>query len=528
MSDWIGYKWLAERYDITTVQPLLVESRVGSSRRTTCGDPSTQEIYTPNMRPADTLASHLTFALKHEGTHLEFLARLFSRVPSVEFANWVNRERTGQYARRIGFLWEWWSGCELPGVSAVTSGNYVEAIDSNDYLSCTQPSNNARWRVRDNLPGNRFFCPTVRRTKAIIEAASYDCAKQLNALQAQYGTDVLMRSAVWLTIKESRASFLIEHEEKQVDRIQRFAAVMERRCGEHRNPLDRAALAELQREVIGDKSTLTHFGVRKSPVFVGETAAHQQVVHYIAPHWTALDDMLRGMESFLERTRGASAIARAAVTSFGFVYLHPLVDGNGRLHRFLINDMLRRDNAVPKPFILPVSAAITNKPQDRARYDTVLSVFSKPFMERYRERYAFEPSLREHEDKVASDFVFADYADAAFAWRYLDLTQHVEYLAELIDVTIRQEMREEAHLLRSWDHARDGIKEIMDGPDRDLDRIIRAVRGHGGKISNRLAKEFVVLADVQVANRVTEVIAAAFDPGEGTDGYEFRNGSRHG
>lgn len=33
----------------------------------------------------------------------------------------------------------------------------------------------------------------------------------------------------------------------------------------------------------------------------------------------------------------------SAVASFGFVYIHPLADGNGRVHRFLINDVLRRD-----------------------------------------------------------------------------------------------------------------------------------------------------------------------------------------
>lgn len=510
MGDWIGHRWLAERYGVVAVQFPHIESRIGPSRRTVLDNGITREVYTAVMRPADSLPAHLTFALKHEGVHLEFLARLFTRVPEAEIVAWVNRERTGQYARRAGFLWEWLNGRELPGVAAVTGGNYVEAIDPEMYLVSGTPTNNTRWRVRDNLPGTREFCPTVRRTPQVRAAEHYDCAAQLDALQTEYGADILMRSASWLSVKESRASFLIEHEQNKKDRIQRFAALMERRCGEFANPLDRETLTELQREVIGDKSTLSHFGLRKSPVFVGETAGYQEVVHYVAPHWNELGGLLKGMEAVIERTNNASPIVRAAVVSFGFVYIHPLADANGRIHRFLINDILRRDGAVPRPFILPVSATITDNARDRAQYDAVLESFSKPFMARYNEIYEFEQLVRKYEDGISSNFVFTGYDDALAAWRYLDLTGHVEYLAHLIDKTIRLEMRNEANLLRSWDKARTATKEIIEGPNSVIDRIIRSIKENSGRISNKLASEFPVLSDESIANAVLEAITAAF------------------
>jgi len=510
MKDWIGYRWLAERYGIDTVQPLHIESCIGQSRRTIQADGITQEVYTAIMRPVDSIPAHLTFALKHEGVHLEFLARLFRITPETEIAAWMNGERTGQYARRVGFLWEWLSGHELTGVTPVTGGNYVDALDPNTYLVSTAKTNNTRWRVRDNLPGTRDFCPTVRRTAAVIAAERYDCAAQLDALQAEYGTDILMRSAVWLKVKESRASFLIEHEEDKKDRIRRFAAVMERRCGEFPNPLDPETLTALQREVIGDNAVFPQFGVRRSPVFIGETAGYQEVVHYVAPHWDDLDGLLKGMEAFVERTRNASSIARAAVASFGFVFIHPLADGNGRIHRFLINDILRRDGAVPRPFILPVSATITNKAQDRAQYDAILERVSKPFMARYSGLYAFEEPVRKYEDGIESNFLFTGYDDALPAWRYLDLTEHVEYLSALIDKTIRFEMREEANLLRSWDAARTAVKEVIDGPNLLIDRIIRSIQGNGGRVSNKLVGEFPRLGEEAVGKAVLEAIATAF------------------
>jgi Fic family protein len=40
---------------------------------------------------------------------------------------------------------------------------------------------------------------------------------------------------------------------------------------------------------------------------------------------------------------------RSAIAAFGLVFIHPLADGNGRVHRFLINDILRRDGVVKDP-----------------------------------------------------------------------------------------------------------------------------------------------------------------------------------
>ncbi|WP_265088548.1 Fic family protein [Psychrobacter immobilis] len=71
----------------------------------------------------------------------------------------------------------------------------------------------------------------------------------------------------------------------------------------------------------------------------------------------------------MEKTEGQSALMRSAVASFAFVYIHPLADGNGRVHRFLINDVLRRDQITHEPIILPISQAIAEHPSDRHAYD---------------------------------------------------------------------------------------------------------------------------------------------------------------
>lgn len=506
MSDPIGYRWLAERYGVTAVQAFRTDSAIGRSRATVRENGYVHEQYPPAARPVASLAAHLTFALKHEGVHLEFLARLFDVVPAAELEAWVAAEPTGQYARRAGFFYEYLTGraLQFPGVVA---GNYVTALDEERYLTAVRATNHPRWRVRDNLPGTREFCPLVLRTSAVRQAEAYACADHLADLEAEFGADVLQRSAVWLTVKESRASFAIEREERHVDRVRRFAAAMERWCGRHEAPLSDAALQALQAEILGPRAT--RYGIRRSPVFVGEVDGFREVVHYIAPHWDDAPQLLAGLRDCAARTAGRAALVRAAVLSFGFVYIHPMSDGNGRISRFLVNDVLRRDGAVPEPFILPVSATITSSAIKRRGYDQVLELFSQPFMRRYTDAWRFGPELRA-EDGVRYNLQFDRYADALHAWRYPDLTDHVEYLADTVRVTIEQEMRKEAGYLRSLRLARERVKQVIEGPDTDIDRIIRSVRDNGGQVSHKLAKEFPALADSTTAAELIEALQDAF------------------
>src|SRR3546814_14207312 len=89
---------------------------------------------------------------------------------------------------------------------------------------------------------------------------------------------LLQRAAVWMTLRESKASFAIEGEADRASRIERFADVIARRTGHGDSPLSDTALAQLQGEILGRRTTLTHFGLRQSPVFVGEPVLYPDVV----------------------------------------------------------------------------------------------------------------------------------------------------------------------------------------------------------------------------------------------------------
>ena len=154
MADWIGYRWLAERYGVQPVQAFRTDSVIAKSRATLREDGHVHEFHPPAARPADTLAGHLTFALKHEGVHLEFLARLFDVVAVADLEAWVAAKLTGRYARRAGFFYEYLTGRRL-AFAGVAAGNYVAALDDDRCMTASRPVNVPRWRVRDNLPGSR-------------------------------------------------------------------------------------------------------------------------------------------------------------------------------------------------------------------------------------------------------------------------------------------------------------------------------------------------------------------------------------
>ncbi|MCC4118849.1 hypothetical protein LLG90_26205, partial [Aromatoleum toluclasticum] len=112
---------------------------------------------------------------------------------------------------------------------------------------------------------------------------------------------------------------------------------------------------------------------------------------------------------------------------------------------------------------------------NRRGYDQILELFSRPLLCRYADAWRFGPE-QDAEDGVHYNLQFDAYQDALPAWRYPDMTDHVEYLAEVVRVTLEHEMRKEAGSLRSLRLARERVKQVIEGPDGDIDRIIRSVR----------------------------------------------------
>lgn len=95
---------------------------------------------------------------------------------------------------------------------------------------------------------------------------------------------------------------------------------------------------------------------------------------------------------------------------------------------------------------------------------------------------------------IHTNLVFKVYEKVRSAWRYPDLTEHVEYLAQVVDLIINQEIG----------------KEVIEGPDSEIDRIIRSVRHNNGKLSNKLGKSFPLLQKPEIGPKIIHIIQTVF------------------
>jgi len=438
-------------------------------------------IMTPRHTPAPTLEGHLTFALKYEGLDLTVLQRLFATTGPGPIEDIIRTKPTGGYARRIWFLYEWLTGTTLD-VPDATAGRYVPVLDPDRQYAAAE-KNAPRYRVRNNLPGTPEFCPLVFRTEALDRFIELNLKERAKTLIADVPRDILARTAAFLLLKDSRASYAIEGERPPQDRIQRWG----RAIGEAgRQPLDRDELLRLQEIVIGD-SRFVELGFRTEGGFVGEhdRATRLPLPDHISARPEDLDTLVSGMIAFDSGSgRSLDPVIAAAILAFGFVYIHPFEDGNGRIHRYLIHHVLAERGFNPPGIVFPISATILERIE---AYRAVLEDYSKRLL----------PLIEWENTDRQNVRVLNDTGDF---YRYFDATPHTEFLYSCVRETIEQDLPNETAFLKSYDTFRSRIGGLVDMPDRTIDLLFRFLHQNDGKLSNRAReREFRALTDEEVA-----------------------------
>ena len=71
-------------------------------------------------------------------------------------------------------------------------------------------------------------------------------------------------------------------------------------------------------------------------------------------------------------------------------------------------------------------------------------------------------------------------------------------------------MLEESRYLRSHARARAALKEVVEMPDQQADRVLRSLEQNRGELSNGLAKEMPVLRQPGVWAEIVEAVTQAF------------------
>ncbi|MGD0298860.1 MAG: Fic family protein [Bryobacteraceae bacterium] len=483
-----GYSALIDAYRLRVPLPRTLSA---TSDRHRIKNEAGWRILTPRHAPSPDLEGHLTFALKYEGLDLAVLKRLFAAVGPAEIEAMVKEKPTGSYARRIWFLYEWLTGKRL-AIPDAEKGTYEPAVDPEQQWSIPG-ENSPRHRVRNNLPGTPEFCPLVFRTKVLEEFAAMDLGRRAREVVAKVPKDVLARTAAFLLLQDSRASYAIEGERPPQDRIQRWGRAIGE-AGKRFIELDE--LLRLQAIVIGD-TRFVKLGLREEGGFVGEHDRETglPIPAHISARPEDLPSLISGMVDF-DRGPAANldAVIAAAVLAFGFVYTHPFVDGNGRIHRYLIHHVLAQRGFNPAGIVFPVSAAILGRIDE---YRAVLEDYSGRL-------------LRAIDWEPAADGNVTVLNDTADFYRFFDATPHAEFLYACVRQTIEVDLPRETDFLEQYDKFRAQIDAMVDMPDRTIDLLFRFLHQNSGRLSKRAREgEFAKLADAEVA-AAEEAYAAAF------------------
>jgi len=463
-----GYAYVLEKLAITGI-PNWHRSAVATSgtHSVTRQDGFVDEVFRAQYWPGETIGAHLEFALKYDGVNLALLAKIFEKVAMQELVEFIKSKPTGKYVRRIWFFYEFLTEKRLP-IDDMTTSNYVDALEAKDYYTVQKGERSPRHRVVNNLLGPRTFCPVVRKTERLLELDSASLQKRCEEIVTDYPPQLLRRALAYLYNKETKSSFEIEHSTSNASRTEKFIASLQ--LAEKEDFCEKARLIELQNRIVDPRFRDSDY--RLSQQYVGQSIAYQkEIIHYICPKPDDLPSLMEGLLASHARmkTGGIPPVVHAAVIAYGFVFLHPFEDGNGRVHRFLIHNILSMQNMVPRGLMFPVSAVMLKNPD---AYDRSLEAFSRPLLQ------VIDYSM----DAMGRMTV---ESESACWYSYMDMTAQAEALSEFILKTIEEELVQELNSLANYDTTKQAIQNIIDMPDRLIDLFIHVCLQNNASLSEK-------------------------------------------
>ena len=463
-----GYEYLLDMMNLKGM-PHWHTSFVSSSaiHRSKIQDGTGEDIYPMRYWPGEKVGDHLEFALKYDGVNLALLARIFETISQGELTEYIKSKPTGKYCRRIWFFYEFLTGKKLT-VDNLTTGNYVDALDAKDYYTVQKGEKSSRHRIVNNLLGSKSFCPVVRRTEKLAKLDSANLRKRCEDIVTAYPPELLRRALSYLYNKETKSSFAIEHITPNASRSEKFITSLE--LAEREDFCEKERLIELQNRIVDPRFQDSNY--RMSQNYVGQTLAYQkEIIHFICPKPDDLQSLMDGLIASHKRMKAGnvSPVIHAATIAYAFVFLHPFEDGNGRIHRFLIHNILSLQELVPRGLMFPVSAVMLKNPVD---YDTSLEAFSKPLLQLIDYRL----------DKMGQMTI---ENETACWYQYMDMTAQSEALYEFVIRTIEEELVEELNFLVNYDNTKKAIQDILDMPDRLIDLFIQLCLQNNGSLALR-------------------------------------------
>lgn len=449
-------------------------------------------VFDKRYWPGEDFTAHLIFALRHEPIDLLILKRVFEAVPPDLVQDMVRSAPTGIPSRRAWMYFELLTGKTLDVAGLSPTLPAIDLLDPEAYFTGA-PKLSRRHKVRENLLGTARFSPMIRRTGRLKEFLDRDLGGKAKGVVGQAGANVVARAASFLLLADSRASFEIEGERPPRGRLERWGRAV---IQAGKVPLTLDEIIRLHGVLIEDRRFIQP-GLRTEGVFIGQRDDQgEPLPEFVGARPQDLNDLMVGMIEANDRMResGIDPVLKAAATAFGFVYVHPFADGNGRLHRCLIHHVLLERSFTPPGIVFPVSSVMLARIDE---YRQSLQSHSSPLMNFIEWRPTPQRNIE----------VLNDTVDL---YRYFDCTRNAEFLYGCVEQTIDHDLPEEIDYLRRHDEAMRRIMEYVEMPDRLAEDLVRFIRQNNGRLGKKRREgEFAKLTEDEVQG-VEVIVQEAF------------------
>lgn len=475
-----GYSALIKKYNLIVPLPERLSAINKKHHKYETVD---WHFYTPRHAPEDNLYGHLVFALKYEGIDLYILKALFTAISSTEIEALIIERPGSAYLKRIWFLYEFLMDKQL-NLDDAKQGEFTNLINSDlQYPGSVRLSK--RHRIRNNLPGTRDFCPLIRKTKALDSFIQLNHKALIMENIGAVHPDVLLRAVAFLLLEDTKASYAIEGETPSYSRMERWAHITGKAGS---TPISHHELCRLQREIMAD-ARFIHLGYRTEGGFIGthDRETLSPLPSHVSARPADIEQLIQGLieTAALLKQSDYPPILTASLIAFGFVFIHPFEDGNGRIHRYLLHHVLAEHNFTPSGMLFPISAAISKR---IVEYRNVLESYSKPRL----------PLIKWRTTDKGNVEVLNDTIDL---YRYFDATAQVEFIYECLHDTVVNVLPEEVKYLQKYDVMKQFLNNYIEMPERLQDLLIQFLRQNNGKLSERAkTKEFSALEDFEILN----------------------------
>ncbi|MCC4264159.1 Fic family protein [Oceanimonas baumannii] len=467
----VGYAHLIRSLPIHAMEPVTTAEVRTVTRKEVIG--TTLAIPARLAPDPEDILGHVLFALKHEGINLQVLSQVLPLIPEPELDTAVAASPNSQYLRKACYLWEHYTGQAISSAPENSKAAYVPLFDPGQYITAQAGTRNARWRVIFNGFGSLNYCITVRKTPELEALLAKNLLRQVSEFTESLPKDILNRTLAWAYLHETRDSYAIEKELPSEDKATRFVNLLKQ--AHTPRELDEDYLVDLQNAVISNVfAQAASFRIEQNYLSNGLRGALG--VTYLPPDPQLGRELMEELMTLANHPpEGTEPLVLASLVSFAFVFIHPFMDGNGRLSRFLFHQVLCQQGALQNGLVLPVSIVLR---QNEGEYLSVLQEFSEKARRFWDVTFVDE-----------AQYLF-DFKGHEAIYRFWDGTRCVEFMARAAEQAIEQHLKDETIFLHRYDQIYRLIDREFDVMNSDLSRLVMFCLDQHGRISNNRRKQY--------------------------------------